>query len=92
MLEQERSFFDAHVGEWLPQHENRFALIKGEQIVGFFNSNEEALVEGARRFGLSSFLVRPVAARQDVINAPALALGLIEATLQHAVGTASTGT
>ena len=88
MLEQERTIYDAHLAEWLPEHTNRVVLTKGDQVVGFLNTYPDALVEGARLFGLCSFLARPVQATPETINAPALVLGLINANFQSAVGSA----
>jgi len=92
MLESERAVYDAHIGVWLQEHANRFVLIKGDLVVGFFNTYQEALIEGGRRFGLTSYLIRPVVAHQQEIHAPALTLGLINATTQSTVHQAGTST
>jgi hypothetical protein len=79
MLEQERLFYAAHEPEWLETHEGKFVVVKGEELVGIFDSLDEALAAGATRFGLSSFLVRRVGEGEQTVTIPALTLGLLGA-------------
>lgn len=80
MLEKERQYFLEHRAELLSWHLGKVVLIKDEELIGAFNTIEEALAEGARRFGLTPFLVREVsAAEEKEINIPALTLGLLRA-------------
>lgn len=77
MLEQERAYFDNHLEEWLGQYHGKTVLVKGEELIGVFDSNTEALSEGARRYGLDSFLVRPVQQSPGAVVIPALMLGIL---------------
>jgi hypothetical protein len=53
--------FRREVGRLLAEgHEGRFALIKGEQIVGIWDSRREALDEGYRRFLMQGFRVQQI--------------------------------
>jgi len=61
MLDVERRIFDEHLEEWLRSHAGQVVLIKDSDVVGFFDDETAALGEGARRFGLTSFLVCRVA-------------------------------
>jgi len=80
MLERERQYFSEHLGELISQHLGQFVVIKDDELVGAFNTIEEALAEGARRFGLTPFLVRQVTvAEEKEINIPALTLGILRA-------------
>ncbi|HEX5503908.1 MAG TPA: hypothetical protein VFW96_14885 [Thermomicrobiales bacterium] len=79
MLEQERAFYDEHLADWLTRYPGRFVLIKGREFCGAFDTLEDALAEGARRFGLASFLARRVEPAQAEAWAPALTLGLLHA-------------
>ena len=79
MLEQEREFYDAHIQEWMKTHSGRFVVVKNDELVGFFDSLDEALSAGAARFGLSSFLVRRVGEVVEPVIIPALTLGLLNA-------------
>jgi hypothetical protein len=55
----------------------KVVLVKDEELIGAFNTIEEALAEGARRFGLTPFLVREVTASEEKkVKIPALTLGL----------------
>jgi hypothetical protein len=79
MLETERAYFDAHRSEWLQSHHGQFALIKGEKLIGMYDSDEDALSEGARLFGMQPFLVRRIQEREQEVCIPALALGILHA-------------
>lgn len=79
MLEQERACYDEHLADWLTRYPGRFVLIKGREFCGAFDTLEEALAEGARRFGLASFLARRIEPEQAEARVPALTLGLLRA-------------
>jgi hypothetical protein len=79
ILKTERDFFAEHIDEWLKQASGRFALIKGAELIGFYNTIEEALTEGARQFQHEPFLVRPIVANQTSPSIPALTLGILRA-------------
>ena len=79
MLDKERDFYSANVEEWLKAHPGKFAVVKDEGLVGFFDSLDDALAAGASRFGLSSFLVRQVGLAEETVTVPALTLGLLRA-------------
>lgn len=83
MLEQELEYFERNLSAWLTENQGRFALVHGQELVGMFNTNDDALSEGARQFGLSSFLIRPVLPSAGTITAPALTLGLLRAHSPH---------
>jgi hypothetical protein len=83
ILQVEREFFAEHLAEWLERAEGRFAVVKGAELVGFFNTIEESLAEGARRFGLEPFLVRQIKAEQEPVSVPALTLGVLSANPSH---------
>jgi hypothetical protein len=85
MLDQEIKYYREHLGEWLTQYPQRFVLVKGNELVGTFDTQEQALTEGVRRFGLSSFLIRRVQEHQDEIRIPALTLGLLNGNSTHSV-------
>jgi hypothetical protein len=78
-LQVERKYFEENRARWVRRYHGRFALVKGRELVGVFNTVEEALGEGARRYGLTPFLVRQVTEEQKRVSIPALALGLLRA-------------
>lgn len=80
MLEKERQYFDENKAKLIAAHSGKFVLVKDAELIGAFNTIEEAISEGARRFGLSSFLVRQVTPDPAPdINIPALNLGILNA-------------
>ena len=83
MLEKERKYFENNRSEWLSKFPNKFVLVKGEQLIGTFDKLEDALAEGARRFGTESFLVRKVEESEQLVYIPALTLGILRANSTH---------
>ncbi|HCG03263.1 MAG TPA: hypothetical protein DEV93_22335 [Chloroflexi bacterium] len=84
-LARERACYASHLAEWLVTYPGRFVLVKGDELVGAFDTMEDALREGARRFGLQAFLVRRVVSEQEEVRVPALTLGLLTANPTHSV-------
>jgi hypothetical protein len=85
MLETERSYYVEHLPELLREHRGRFVLIKHDVLVGLYDTLEDALAEGARRFGGESFLARRVEEQQEEVSIPALTLGLLSANPSHTI-------
>ena len=85
MLEKERKYFEQNRKEWLSKFPAKFVLVKGEQLVGTFDKPEDALAEGARRFGGESFLVRRVEESEQLVYIPALTLGILRADSTHSI-------
>jgi len=79
MLDVERAYFDRNQSDFEVHHSGRFVVIKGEEFVGVFNTIQEALGEGTRRFGLTPFLIRQVGLPSKPISIPALSLGILHA-------------
>jgi hypothetical protein len=79
MLETERAYFNAKLEEWLTTNSNKFVVVKGEQVLGFFDTIDEALSVGARACGLQPFLVRRIERQREDISIPALTLGILNA-------------
>ena len=78
-LQEELAFFESMKAEWLLAHEGKFALIKGRQLAGFFDSDEQAYATGLEQFGNTSFLIKQVLKEEPVQTIPALHFGLIRA-------------
>ena len=77
MLENELRFYE-RIRNTLPA--GQFVVIRGEELVGIFSSESQALSEGARRFGREPYLVRQVRDQEHVYSNPALSLGILRAT------------
>jgi len=77
MLDQERAFYATHLSEWMKTIPYKFVVVKGETLVGTYDTVEQALAAGASKFGLKPFLVRRVGQVEEEAKIPALSLGLI---------------
>ena len=67
-LKQERNFFKDHQAEWLKSYPGKFVLVKGEALIGVFDTDSTAVSKEIRRFGLEPFLVRNVAEREEELR------------------------
>jgi len=85
MLDEEIKYFDEHWEEWEAAHPGKYVLIKATTLLGFYDSAEDAVMEGLRRLGRVPFLARPLSARERVVHVPAVALGVPYANPQHSV-------
>jgi hypothetical protein len=83
MLDQEIEYHDRMRPEWLNTLRGRFVLVKDSALVGAFDNPDQAIAEGARQFGLSSFLVRRVEPHQEAIQIPAFTPGILRADSAH---------
>ena len=59
-LETELRYFNAHRAELLLDAPGKFALIKGEQVMGIFDSETTAIRHGYKMLGNVPFLVKKV--------------------------------
>jgi hypothetical protein len=78
-LREELDTYARREEEFKKTASGKFVVIKGAEVVGFFDDLDAALTEGTRRFGLQSYLVRKVGEPVQTLTIPALALGLIGA-------------
>jgi len=90
MLEQELAFYEQNLENWLHQYADKFVLVKGEEMVGVYDTNEQALTAGASLFGLESYLIRRIEKVTEEIRLPALTLGLLYANPSHAIASPRT--
>ena len=85
MIDQEVKYFNDHLNEWLPSNLGKIVVIKNQELVGFYNTFDEALSEAARRFGLDTYLIRQVIPNQEEIKIPALSFGVLNANLAYPI-------
>lgn len=68
-LKRERRYFESIKLQLLLDHKGKFVLIKGEDLVGIFDSEGSALEEGYKRFGQSEpFLVHKIEYIEKTVN------------------------
>lgn len=80
-LEKELATFEAIKERLVANHNGKFALIKGEEFLGSFDTASNAYAEGVRRFGRDEFLVKRISEKEEVYKNQALFLGLVNAYL-----------
>jgi hypothetical protein len=67
-LATELATFEAHRDELVGSATNKFVLIRGDEIVGSYETERDAVNEGYRRFGNVPFLVRHVRPTERPLN------------------------
>jgi len=65
-LKKEYKIFRSHLNQWLTQHSGEFVLIKGIEVIGFFETYEGALNAGLQRFGNVPFFIKAVLEKEEV--------------------------
>ena len=78
-LERELKHFEAIKADLLKNHAGKFALIKGEEFLGAFDSPDNAFKAGVDRFGKEIFLIKKISEQEEVYRNQALFLGLMNA-------------
>lgn len=66
VLAEEYKTYLAHQDEFMQGHLDEFVLIKGEKVIGFYKSYEDALRNGLSKFGNVPFFVKVVAKEEEV--------------------------
>ena len=65
-LLNESKFFRQKVKEWRNTHMGKFVLIKGHDLIGFYQSLDDAFNTGIKNFGVSDFLVEQILPAEEV--------------------------
>jgi hypothetical protein len=76
-LETEIALYNELLPELLKSSAGKFVVIKGNELLGVFDDDDEAYGAGLERFGVTSFLLQPVRAVEPVYDLTNLRLGLI---------------
>ena len=76
-LKQEYVYYQANKAKLLKEHSGRFVLVKGRGVIGFFGSGEEAYKVGLERFGNQPFLIKQITKEEEILQTPALVLGIL---------------
>ena len=78
-LEEELRFYESKKPELLQRYKGQFALIKGSELIGTFTTQQEAFQAGITTLGNQSFLIKEIKEVDDVLQYPALVVGMISA-------------
>ena len=81
VLKEEVAFFEKHRREFLQKAPGKFALVKGEELHGFFDTDEAAYEAGVETFGLESFLIKQVLEEDQIHEIPVLSVETMHATI-----------
>ena len=76
LLKTETDFYEREQHNLLMKYPNRVLLIHGDHVEGDFASEDAAISEGVRKFGIGPFLVRRAGEEEPVLSAPKLTLSL----------------
>jgi hypothetical protein len=77
-LEQELATLDREKDRLEKEHRGKFALIRGDEVIGTFDTFDAAAEEALRRFGQGPYLIRQIG-EESMSLPPALAYGLMYA-------------
>ncbi len=75
-LKKELEYFETHRDEFLRKHKGQYLLIHDANLEGHFNTLEDAITEGVRKFGAGPFLARRAGENAPKLSNPALSLGV----------------
>ena len=80
-LSTELEYFHAHRDELVASYPGKFALIKGDELIGAFDTDENAYRAGVARFGNTPLLIRQITTEDEdqPVRFPALTVGLLRA-------------
>jgi hypothetical protein len=78
-LQTELEFYNKQKAELLKHHKGQFALIKGAELVGTYTTWAEAFNDGIKQLGNVPFLIRQIQEKDETVQFPALAVGVINA-------------
>jgi len=78
---EELRAYDLKKEELLKLCEGKFALFKGAEFGGVYDSAGAAYSAGIEKYGDGSFLIKPVLRVERIEQIPALQLGLLNACL-----------
>jgi hypothetical protein len=69
-LDREQAAYDANLPHWLAGHEGEYVLIKGDEVLGFYEARDEALAAGYARFGVVPLFVKQVTPSEPAHHIP----------------------
>jgi hypothetical protein len=58
-LEDELNYYIQHQDELVRKYEGKYLIIKGQEVVGAYDSEIEAYVDGKEKYELGTFLIQP---------------------------------
>ncbi len=65
MLDKEYNYYLAHKESLYERYTDKYIVIKGEEIVGSYDSQETALTEATKKYDVGSFLIQKVSLKEE---------------------------
>jgi hypothetical protein len=65
LLEKEYKIYLVRRHSFVRDHCNKFVLIKGEHVIDFFPSYEQALTAGLKKFGNKCFFIKECCKKEE---------------------------
>jgi hypothetical protein len=78
-LEKERSWYEANLADLLMKYRGKWIVVRGDKLVGVYETSTEAYNKGVEATRCEEILVRCVIEKDEPFSAPALTLGLLDA-------------
>jgi len=79
MFEQELAYYNNNKDTLLEHHENQYLVIKDNNLLGAFTTEQEAYEAGLKELGNVPFLIKRVTKEEEIVRFPALSVGIINA-------------
>ena len=79
VLEAELQYYEEQRSNLLAHHKGQYVLIKWNQLVGVFLTEEGAFAAGIEQLGNVPFLIQSVREDQEFVQQPSLGVGIISA-------------
>ena len=80
-LEKELAFFNRNKAGYLKEYKNKYLLIKGEELIGYFDTNEAAYEAGIQKYGNVPFLIKQVLEHEPTLTISSVFMGTANANL-----------
>ena len=76
-LREESQFFQEHVNDWFGEKDKagKWALIKGHELLGVYDTFDAAVKAGFKRFGAHPFFVSEIDPNANELTTTSLMLG-----------------
>lgn len=78
-LQKEYQYYLKIKSDLLKQYKGKFALIRGDRLVGTFDTDADAYKAGLMEFGNTPFLIIRISDEDERTSIPILEFGLISA-------------
>jgi hypothetical protein len=75
-LSREIAYFDAHRAELLDDAAGKYALVKGDALIGTYESEIDAISAGYEAFGNDAFLVKRIVPIDIPLNFTSFQIGV----------------